>query len=103
MPNIKSYGDLMVSDSQNTRVAPFLGSGATALSVTMGAYGRLHLGHKHGRPSVQSLGSERESDETATFTQLSSPAEPRGTRCWSPPSAWPSTADTAGSYSPGRG
>src|ERR1017187_5213038 len=37
MPNIKSYGDLMVSDSQNTRVAPFLGSGATALSVTMGA------------------------------------------------------------------
>ena len=55
MPNIKSYGDLMVSDSQNTRVAPFLGSGATALSVTVGAYGRLHLGHKHGRPSVQSL------------------------------------------------
>jgi hypothetical protein len=56
MPNIKSYGDLMVSDSQNTRVAPlFLGSGATALSVTMGADGRLHLGHKHGRPSVQSL------------------------------------------------
>src|ERR1039458_3307142 len=48
-------------------------------------------------------GSERESDETATFTQLSSPAEPRGTRRWSPPSAWPSTADTAGSYSPGRG
>ena len=44
MPNIKSYGDLMVSDSQNTRVAPFLGSGATALSVTVGAYGRLHLG-----------------------------------------------------------
>src|ERR1039457_4744554 len=43
-------------------------------------------------------GSERESDETATFTQLSSPAEPRGTRRWSPPSAWPSTADTAGSY-----
>src|ERR1039458_10737685 len=26
------------------------------------------------------FGSERESDETATFTQLSSPAEPRGTR-----------------------
>jgi hypothetical protein len=26
-----------------------------SLSVTMGAYGRLHLGHKHGRPSVQSL------------------------------------------------
>src|ERR1017187_3048949 len=44
------------------------------------------------------LGSERESDGTATFTQLSSPAEPRGTRRWSPPSAWPSTADTAGSY-----
>src|ERR1035438_3861242 len=48
-------------------------------------------------------GSERESDGTATFTQLSSPAEPRGTRRWSPPSAWPSTADTAGSYTPGRG
>ena len=28
-------------------------------------------------------GSERESDGTATFTQLSSPAEPRGTRRWS--------------------
>src|ERR1017187_433083 len=57
------------------------------------------------RPRVEDwkLGSERESDETATFTQLSSPAEPRGTRRWSPPSAWPSTADTAGSYSPGRG
>src|ERR1017187_1505682 len=53
--------------------------------------------------SERLLGSERESDETATFTQLSSPAEPRGTRRWSPPSAWPSTADTAGSYSPGRG
>src|ERR1039457_2082794 len=52
---------------------------------------------------LKKKGSERESDETATFTQLSSPAEPRGTRCWSPPSAWPSTADTAGSYSPGRG
>ena len=40
------------------------------------------------------LGSERESDETATFTQLSSPAELRGTRRWSPPSAWPWMNDT---------
>ena len=55
------------------------------------------------RPQATNLGSERESDETATFTQLSSPAEPRGTRRWLPPSAWPSTADIAGSYSPGRG
>src|ERR1035438_1181761 len=53
MPNIKSYGDPTVSDSRNTRVAPFLGSGATALSVTVGAYGRLHLGHKHGRSISQ--------------------------------------------------
>jgi site-specific DNA-methyltransferase (adenine-specific) len=48
-------------------------------------------------------GSERESDGTATFTLLSSFAETRGTRRWSPPSAWPSTTDSAGSYSPGRG
>jgi hypothetical protein len=46
------------------------------------------------------LGSERESDGRATFTQLSSPAEPRGTRRCSLPSAWPSTTDTAGSYTP---
>ena len=52
----------------------------------------------------QSLnGSERESDGTATFTLLSSFAETRGTRRWSPPSAWPSTTSSAGSYSPGRG
>src|ERR1035438_9019331 len=30
-------------------------------------------------PEVRKNGSERESDGTATFTQLSSPAEPRGT------------------------
>jgi hypothetical protein len=30
-------------------------------------------------PNVTFCGSERESDETATFTQLSSPAELRGT------------------------
>jgi hypothetical protein len=31
------------------------------------------------RPAATFSGSERESDETATFTQLSSPAELRGT------------------------
>src|ERR1022692_1564397 len=41
-------------------------------------------------------GSERESDGPATFTQLASPAEPRGTRRWLRPSAWPSTTDGRG-------
>src|ERR1017187_1991158 len=41
-------------------------------------------------------GSERESDGRATFTQLASPAEPRGTRRWLRPSAWPSTTDGRG-------
>src|ERR1035438_9890920 len=43
--------------------------------------------HDFGLMQINRIqGSERESDETATFTQLSSPAEPRGTRRWSPPS-----------------
>src|ERR1039457_5020482 len=71
--------------------------------VRRGSRGSRYFRQELRSPTATFYGSERESDETATFTQLSSPAEPRGTRRWSPPSAWPSTADTAGSYSPGRG
>src|ERR1039458_9463888 len=67
-----------MSRSTRRSSCPFEGSNATFGSSKTVLFQGVYL-----------PGSERESDETATFTQLSSPAEPRGTRRWSPPSAWP--------------
>src|ERR1035438_10522219 len=88
------------ADDDDARAVP----GARGLGEGGGTAGQRHNKRQQFCFGAHIIfGSERESDGTATFTQLSSPAEPRGTRRWSPPSAWPSTADTAGSYSPGHG
>ena len=75
LPRTETFSSTYVSLQKLSDIRTLSGSPRQSL----GSFARAWIPAARQYVTVNEIGSERESDGTATFTQLSSPAEPRGT------------------------